>query len=90
MATLFLSARPVRAATPSNDTTRRPEMAFLSARPVRAATWFSGIGDAFGEVSIRATRAGRDTASRSSGACAATFLSARPVRAATPRSGPDR
>ena len=46
---LFLSARPVRAATQSEQS-RCPCKLFLSARPVRAATWFRRcrMGDRWG------------------------------------------
>ena len=57
---MFLSARPVRAATLSFFRSRRVWSWFLSARPVRAAT--PGVREALAAeyVSIRATRAGRD------------------------------
>ncbi len=59
--TEFLSARPERAATVCRCHAVVSWL-FLSARPERAATLSGGIEDVVRQVSIRATRAGRDSA----------------------------
>ena len=56
---------------------------FLSARPVRAATCRPSAADPELDVSIRATRAGRDAHAEAASDQVGVFLSARPVRAAT-------
>ncbi len=80
---MFLSARPVRAATSPRCWRRHLAMMFLSARPVRAATEVLRTELIQALVSIRATRAGRDVTSPAGARSARLFLSARPVRAAT-------
>ena len=82
---MFLSARPVRAATDGRWGEKRLLKVSIRATragrdPLRCPSIASLIS-----VSIRATRAGRDGWPGAVGEVFSTFLSARPVRAATPK-----
>ncbi|WP_407061818.1 hypothetical protein [Billgrantia zhangzhouensis] len=80
---LFLSARPMRAATRRLAVCPARYNGFLPAQPVRAATQTAEPGGTSYRVSTRATRAGRDVMLNLVREGAAEFLPARPVRAAT-------
>ena|GEM_PF-1290070 len=80
---VFLSARPVRAATPCSAPMKPPSASFYPRGPCGPRR--SDIGDLMriSQVSIRAARAGRDPYRCPRQADNLVFLSARPVRAAT-------
>ena len=81
--TMFLSARPVRAATSRARRRRSRPCSFYPRDPCGPRHFHKGASVLATLVSIRATRAGRDIGSSVRASMRSVFLSARPVRAAT-------
>ena len=87
---MFLSARPVRAATPLRACRHRAPGGFYPRGPCGPRQLAGCQAPMTARVSIRAARAGRDVQALSDERAWNKFLSARPVRAATPSCGPAR